>query len=82
MISSLDDADKLEVHFNGYYFFFTPYGKTILPGTVLTQKIPKQFAAGGLTAQMAAAADTISSTTNVFMAGNMVVNILLSASLQ
>ena len=41
LISSLDDADKLEVFFNGYYFFFSQYGKTIVPGTVLTSKIPK-----------------------------------------
>ena len=82
MVSSLDDADKIQVYFNGFYFFFSQYGKTVKPETVLIQKIPKQYAATGLTASLAAAKDTLSSTTNAVMAGNMVLNIVLSASLQ
>ncbi len=82
LISSLDDPEKLEVYFNGYFFFFSQYGKTVDPGTMLVQNIPKQFSAGGLTSQMAAAAASLSSTTNAVMAGNMAMNIILSASLQ
>lgn len=41
IVSSLDDPDKVQVKFNGYYFFFSDQGRTIKEDTKLVKSLPR-----------------------------------------
>ena len=41
ILSSFDDPDKVQVKFNGYYFFFSDKGRTIKEDTKLVKTLPR-----------------------------------------
>jgi hypothetical protein len=41
IVSSFDDPDKVEVKFNGYYFFFSEQGRTVKEDTKLIRVLPR-----------------------------------------
>ena len=80
-VSSMADPDQVVLEFVGNQFFFDKFGSTISAGKTLSAKLPKQ-----MNSKTASTIQTVTvvmkQATNTLMAGNLALNIILSASLQ
>ena len=80
-VSSEAELDQVVIEFVGNEFFFDNFGSTISPRKTLFAKLPKQMDSQTASA-IQTATGVMKQATNTVLAGNLAVNILLSASMQ
>jgi hypothetical protein len=80
---SANDPDMLEAKFVGNFFFFDQDGMVLPKDKTIYKELPLQMQFGSKeTAALVAVAEVANSASNGVLASNLVLNIVLSASLQ
>jgi hypothetical protein len=80
-VSSFEEPDFLIVEFNCYLCFFSEFGQTILEDTTLERILPRQVLKGSTAAKIASVANELAASANSVNVGNVILNTVLSASL-
>ena len=80
---SANDPDTLEAKFVGNFFFFDKDGMVLPKDKTIYKELPLQMQFGSkATAALVAVAEVANTASNGVLASNLVLNIVLSASLQ
>jgi len=77
----IDDLDFMKVSFPAHFFFFDTDGLFLPKDTVARKSLPTQLPTGGVAEALADQGTSSTVATQAMMGGNLIMNIILSASL-